>query len=95
VLFGSRARGDARPDSDYEVAVFLRDMVGRCPKPHRLADLSIPWAGEAGAHFDRGPHAFLGRAYNLKAIAGHETGPGYQETVPVRLAPAEDIFSHA
>jgi uncharacterized protein len=24
VLFGSRARGDARPDSDYDVAVFLR-----------------------------------------------------------------------
>jgi hypothetical protein len=23
VLFGSRARGDARPDSDYDVAVFL------------------------------------------------------------------------
>ena len=26
VLFGSRARGDARPDSDYDVAVFLKDM---------------------------------------------------------------------
>jgi uncharacterized protein len=26
VLFGSRARGDARPDSDYDVAVFLRGM---------------------------------------------------------------------
>lgn len=24
VLFGSRARGDARPDSDYDIAVFLR-----------------------------------------------------------------------
>jgi uncharacterized protein len=26
VLFGSRARGDARPDSDYDIAVFLRDL---------------------------------------------------------------------
>jgi predicted nucleotidyltransferase len=28
VLFGSRARGDARPDSDYDVAVFLNDLAG-------------------------------------------------------------------
>jgi len=26
VLFGSRARGDGREDSDYDVAVFLKDM---------------------------------------------------------------------
>ena len=25
ILFGSRARGDHRPDSDYDVAVFIRD----------------------------------------------------------------------
>ncbi len=25
VLFGSRARGDAQPDSDYDIAVFLKD----------------------------------------------------------------------
>ncbi len=25
VLFGSRARGEARPESDYDLAVFLRD----------------------------------------------------------------------
>ncbi|HTW72671.1 MAG TPA: nucleotidyltransferase domain-containing protein [Acetobacteraceae bacterium] len=27
VLFGSRARGDAREDSDYDVAVFLHDFT--------------------------------------------------------------------
>jgi len=26
VLFGSRARGDAREDSDYDIAVFVKDL---------------------------------------------------------------------
>ena len=29
VLFGSRARGDAHADPDYDIAVFLRDMPDR------------------------------------------------------------------
>ena len=40
VLFGSRARGDAQPDSDYDVAVFLRDMSDRMAEMNRLADLA-------------------------------------------------------
>jgi predicted nucleotidyltransferase len=39
VLFGSRARGDARPDSDYDVAVFLRDPTDRWQEMDRLADI--------------------------------------------------------
>ena len=39
VLFASRARGDSMPDSDYDVAVFLRDMPDRMAGMHRLADL--------------------------------------------------------
>ena len=35
-----RARGDAQPDSDYDVAVFLRDMPDRMPELNRLADVA-------------------------------------------------------
>src|SRR5258707_11841366 len=38
VLFGSRARGDARPDSDYDVAVFVKDLQDRRTIDHALAD---------------------------------------------------------
>ena len=36
VLFGSRARGDARPDSDYDVAVFLKSLPDRWAELDRL-----------------------------------------------------------
>jgi hypothetical protein len=41
LLFGSRARGDARPDSDYDVAVILRDGDWDFwPEKMRLAGLA-------------------------------------------------------
>src|ERR1700689_559251 len=36
VLFGSRARGDAHADSDYDVAVFLNDFDDRWTEVDRL-----------------------------------------------------------
>jgi uncharacterized protein len=39
VLFGSRARGDARPDSDYDVAVFLRGLTGFGKEAGRIAEI--------------------------------------------------------
>jgi uncharacterized protein len=38
VLFGSRARGDASPDSDYDVAVVLKDLSLSRDVRRRLAD---------------------------------------------------------
>ena len=41
MLFGLRARGDAPEDSDYDVAVFLRDYApGATTEFYRLAGLS-------------------------------------------------------
>ena len=48
VLFGSRARGEAREDSDYDVAVFLKDLTDRWPELDRLADLSTDILDEMG-----------------------------------------------
>jgi len=49
VLFGSRARGDARPDSDYDVAVFLKDMPDRWAEFDRLALLGMEIIEQTGS----------------------------------------------
>ncbi|HZT89691.1 MAG TPA: nucleotidyltransferase domain-containing protein [Stellaceae bacterium] len=55
ILFGSRARGDAREDSDYDVAVFLRDLGDRWPERERLASLRSVLLEEIGAFLDAKP----------------------------------------
>src|ERR1700693_2956466 len=56
VLFGSRARGDARPDSDYDVAVFLKDLTDRWRELDRLADLSTEILDETGEFIHAMPY---------------------------------------
>ena len=56
VLFGSRARGDARSDSDYDVAVFLKELPDRWSELRRLADLRVKLIDDTGAFFDVLPY---------------------------------------
>jgi len=49
VLFGSRARGDAQDDSDYDVAVFLRDLNDRWAEADKIALAAMNVFDETGA----------------------------------------------
>jgi predicted nucleotidyltransferase len=40
VLYGSRARGDHRDDSDYDVAVFLDDLTNRWKEVDRIVAIT-------------------------------------------------------
>ena len=55
VLFGSRARGEAGPDSDYDVAVFLRHVAPGMTEWKRLADLRTRFLESGGPFFDAIP----------------------------------------
>ncbi len=49
VLFGSRARGDAREDSDWDVAVFLREMRGLWEESGVIAEIEARILWDEGA----------------------------------------------
>ncbi len=56
VLFGSRARGDAHLDSDYDVAVFLRDLTDRWCEIDRLAAIETDILAETGLFIHAMPY---------------------------------------
>lgn len=49
VLFGSRARGDFKPDSDYDVAVFIHDMGDVWDELRPLSDITTDILIDTGA----------------------------------------------
>lgn len=46
VLYGSRARGDGRPDSDFDVAVFIREPDRFALESRKLAEIEVPFLYE-------------------------------------------------
>jgi predicted nucleotidyltransferase len=62
VLFGSRARGDSRPDSDYDIAVFIREPDRWFDEVIRLAGLGTDILMDTGAVISAKP--FRAGAYN-------------------------------
>lgn len=70
VLFGSRARGDARPDSDYDVAVFLKDYTDRWVEADRIADATTNILEETGEFIHAMPYRAV--QYNERSPLMHE-----------------------
>ena len=70
VLFGSRARGDAHPDSDYDVAIFLRDLADRWREARRLSAIETDILAETGAFIHAMPYA--AGAYRQRTPLMHE-----------------------
>jgi predicted nucleotidyltransferase len=70
VLFGSRARGDAKPDSDYDIAVFIRDGDTFSDESGRLAAISTDILYDTGAVISATP--LLAGAYRDQTGFMHE-----------------------
>jgi len=70
VLFGSRARGDARPDSDWDVAVFLKGLDDLWRESGVLADIGTKILLDDGAVINALP--LEEGAYRERTIFMHE-----------------------
>jgi predicted nucleotidyltransferase len=70
VLYGSRACGEARPDSDYDIAVFLDGTEGLWRESGRLAEIETDILLDTGAVINALP--FPAGAYAERTPLMHE-----------------------
>lgn len=73
VLFGSRARGDARSDSDYDIAVFLKELTSFDKEAERIAKIEIDILNDTGAVINAmpfGPSAYNRRTGLMRELRG-------------------------
>ena len=70
LLFGSRARGDHRPDSDYDVAVFIRGAGSFFEENRRLAAITTEISLEMESDISAIP--FPAEAYRERTGFMHE-----------------------
>ena len=70
VLFGSHARGDAREDSDYNIAVFIQDLDLLSKELDRLADVETDILYDTDAVINALP--FAAGAYRERTGFMHE-----------------------
>jgi len=70
VLYGSRARGDARPDSDYDVAIFLNGLTDRWEEVDKIVDIEVDIIESMGAVIHAMP--FLAGSYLERTPLMHE-----------------------
>ena len=72
VLFGSRARGQARSDSDYDIAIFLHDLADRDVEIGRLADIQLEIWSDTNAAIMVDAIPFAAGAWSERTTFMHE-----------------------
>jgi hypothetical protein len=70
VLYGSRTRGDAREDSDWDVAIFLYDVGGWWAEAQNLGGISLEILLDIGINIS--PTIFEACGYSARTMLMHE-----------------------
>src|ERR1700694_642949 len=85
VLFGSRARGDAHRESDYDVALFLKDLSDPRVEARRLSALETDLIDETGELVHAIP--FRAGAWRNRTPLMHEIRLDGIDLRPVKTSP--------